>query len=267
MRLTISHTTTYQYDEPVPYGLQELRLRPHHTPAQTVLHWHTVLEGAHREVLFDDEFANVVELVSIAPGTSTITITATGEVETTDTAGVVPRHAGFAPLWLFERTTELTKPGEGVRSLVRAVRSEAPADDPIETLHRLSSSILDAITFEHGRTEVATPAEEALAAGHGVCQDHTHVFVTGARLLGFPARYVSGYLLMDDADQDAGHAWGQAWVEGLGWVGFDVANGISPDDRYVQKAVGLDYRSAAPVSGVRFGQAAERLEVSLQVQQ
>jgi transglutaminase-like putative cysteine protease len=267
MRLAISHTTTYHYDEPVPYGLQELRLHPHDTPAQSVVHWQVRLDGATREASFDDEFANIVDLVSIAPGTSEVTITASGEVETVDTAGVVPRHVGFAPRWLFERTTELTRPGQGIRNVVRAVREDAGDADPIDSLHRLSAHLRAAVAFEPGRTAVETPAEEALAAGHGVCQDHTHLFLAGARLMGFPARYISGYLLMDDDDQEAGHAWAQAWVEGLGWVGFDVANGISPDERYVQIAAGLDYRSAAPVSGVRFGDGAERLEVRLQVQQ
>ena len=111
-------------------------------------------------------------------------------------------------------------------------------------------------------------AEDALAAGRGVCQDHAHVFVAAARHLGHPARYVSGYLMLDDrVEQDASHAWAEVWIEGLGWVGFDVSNGISPDERYVGVARGLDYRDAAPISGVRFGSGEEELHVSVQVQQ
>jgi transglutaminase-like putative cysteine protease len=67
-------------------------------------------------------------------------------------------------------------------------------------------------------------------------------------------RYVGGYLMMDDRiDQDAGHGWAEAHVEGLGWVGFDVSNGISPDERYVRVATGCDYREAAPVTGIAVG--------------
>jgi len=76
-----------------------------------------------------------------------------------------------------------------------------------------------------------------MSAGQGVCQDHTHIFISAARELGYPARYISGYLMMNDRiDQEASHAWAEAYVEGLGWVGFDVSNGISPDERYVQSA-------------------------------
>ena len=92
--------------------------------------------------------------------------------------------------------------------------------------------------------------------------------VSAARSMGYPARYVSGYLMMNDrVMQDASHAWAEAHIQGLGWVGFDVSNGISPDSRYVRVATALDYRGAAPISGMRFGQGTESMDVSLQVQQ
>ena len=88
------------------------------------------------------------------------------------------------------------------------------------------------------------------------------------RSLGFPARYVSGYLRLDDTiDQVATHAWAEAHLSGLGWVGFDISNGIAPDGRYVRLATGRDYRDAMPVSGIRLGQAQERLEVHITVEQ
>jgi transglutaminase-like putative cysteine protease len=108
----------------------------------------------------------------------------------------------------------------------------------------------------------------ALDIGKAVCQDHTHIFMAAARLAGFPARYVSGYLMMNDqADQDASHAWAEVHVDDLGWVGFDVSNGISPDERYVRIAIGRDARDTSPISGFRRGSANEVLSVSLQVQQ
>ncbi len=80
--------------------------------------------------------------------------------------------------------------------------------------------------------------------------------------------YVSGYLMLDDRiAQEAMHAWAEAYVDGLGWVGFDVSNGISPDTRYVRVATGLDYAEAAPVTGTRFGGTGENLTVSIEVAQ
>ena len=87
-------------------------------------------------------------------------------------------------------------------------------------------------------------------------------------LLGIPARYVSGYLMMDDrVEQEAGHAWAEAHIDGLGWVGFDVSNGISPDRRYVRVATGRDYREAAPVTGISYGGGDSAMHVKLAVEQ
>jgi transglutaminase-like putative cysteine protease len=86
--------------------------------------------------------------------------------------------------------------------------------------------------------------------------------------MGVPARYVSGYLMMDDrVAQEATHAWAEAHLPDLGWVGFDVSNAISPDARYVRVATGLDYAEAAPVNGFRYGTANEDLCVALDVRQ
>jgi transglutaminase-like putative cysteine protease len=89
-----------------------------------------------------------------------------------------------------------------------------------------------------------------------------------ARATGIPARYVSGYLMMPDIEiQAASHAWAEAHISGLGWIGFDAANNKCPDEHYVRVAVGLDYRDAAPVSGIRLGDGNEQLAVNLKVEQ
>jgi transglutaminase-like putative cysteine protease len=150
-----------------------------------------------------------------------------------------------------------------VRNLAAAVGGEA---DDTSRLHELSALVHEQVAYQPGRSDMASTAEDVIEAGAGVCQDHAHVFISAARILGYPARYVSGYLLLGDTvDQDASHAWAEVWVDALGWVGFDVSNGISPDERYVRVATGLEYRAAAPISGVRYGTGGESLEVELQI--
>ena len=265
MRITISHTTTYRYASPVRYGLQELRLHPRTDPSLNVLNWSTTVEGGTHEIFFDDHYGNRVELVSLDPGISETTVTAGGEVETLDTDGIAARHFGHTPMWFYLRTTPRTTPGPGVRRIADSVRDET---DDVTRLHALSAAIREAVAYRPGGSHVESTAEDAVEAGEGVCQDHAHVFIAAARTLGHSARYVSGYLLMDDiVEQDATHAWAEVWVDALGWVGFDVSNGISPDDRYVRIATGLEYRAAAPISGVTYGAGEESLEVALRVQQ
>ncbi len=267
MRLKISHTTSYRYAEPVPYGLLQLRLTPKSRAGQQVIDWQIEIEGGHRELEFDDHNNNRVNLISLEPGGRALVITSHGEVETTDNAGVIGRAGGFTPDWLFTRPTPLTRPGPNLRKLAKAVADDI-FDNDIQRLHGLSALVADAIAYETGTTHPGTTAEEALTAGQGVCQDHAHVFIATARLLGYAARYVGGYLLMDGTDeQDAGHAWAEANVDGIGWVGFDVSNAISPDARYVRVATGLDYVEATPISGLRLGDGADTMVVSLRVAQ
>lgn len=266
MQLSIRHTTHYRFSQPAARGLQRLRLRPKSTHGQQVQDWTMDLVNASREVEYDDHNCNHTILVSVAPGAQELTVTCSGVVLTSDTAGIVGQHSGFMPMWSFLDQTPLTAPGPKMRAL--AAQLTGLDGDRLELLHRLSHLVLSAVAYEVGHTDVDTRAEAAVAAGRGVCQDHAHVFIGLARHIGVPARYVSGYLMMDDRiDQEAGHGWAEAFIKGLGWVAFDVSNGICADARYVRIATGRDYAEAAPVTGISWGAGDTALSVSLAVEQ
>lgn len=267
MRLHIVHRTSYHYDSPMPYALQRLRMIPKDSAGQRVVRWTTEIEGGTKQVEYFDQHNNHVELFSFNPDQQQVFIHCEGEVETSDKSGLVGQHGGSAPLWYFRRETPFTKPGPAIRKLLRQFDDPVATEGDVARLHALSALVRDGVKYETGQTGATTTAEEALNAGHGVCQDHAHLFITLARMLGYPARYVSGYLLMNDRiDQDAGHGWAEAHIDGLGWVGFDISNGYSPDERYVRVATGLDYREAAPIAGITFGKGNEAMGVTLQVQ-
>lgn len=266
MKLAIRHTTHYAFAEPVAHALQRLRLTPKETQGQRIVEWTMQFENAERELEFDDQHCNTVTLIGVNAGIREVTVMCSGVVETQDHAGVIGRHSGHLPLWSFLRQTPLTRPGPRLRALLRDL-PERDMSAPLGYLHALSDLIRERITYQSGTTGVTTTAEEAVVHGYGVCQDHAHIFIGAARAIGIPARYVSGYLMMDDRiDQDATHAWAEAHVDGLGWVGFDISNGISPDPRYVRVATGHDYRDAAPVTGISFGGADHALHVEVAVE-
>ncbi len=265
MELKITHTTTYSYNEPVKYALQQARLRPLSDRQQTVQEWTLDITGARVEASYRDHHGNQTDLISAERATTEVVITARGIVQTADTAGVLGKVYGAAPLWYFCQPSEQTKPGNKIKALAGLIKS---TDDPLDDLHHLSAEILNALPYQIGVTAPKTTAEEALAGDGGVCQDHAQIMVAAARQAGLPARYVSGYLMMNDrVDQDASHAWAEVHLDSIGWVGFDVSNGICPDERYVRIATGRDARDAAPLSGMRIGKADESMIVSLQVQQ
>jgi transglutaminase-like putative cysteine protease len=270
LTLSIRHTTHYAFTRPVVHALQRLRLTPKETQGQRIIDWRMSFDNAQAELEYDDQHFNHVTLIGLTPGANEVTVTCEGTVETEDNAGVIGRHSGHLPLWSFLRQTPRTRPGAKLRALLREAQGAGTGgagEAPLDFLHSLSALIRERITYEAGRTNSTTTAEEAAGHGYGVCQDHAHVFIGAARAGGIPARYVSGYLLMDDRiQQEATHAWAEAHVEGLGWVGFDVSNGISPDPRYVRVATGSDYRDAAPVTGISIGAADEVLTVGLTVE-
>ncbi len=264
MKLHIRHETRYDFDAPVPFGLQQLRKTPKSFRNQSIESWNTEITGGRKELTFEDYHRNTVELISFDANTQSISLISEGVVEVGDTHGVLGRHEGSTPLWLFKRGTPQTTPGKGVAELIGAL----PKGEPLEQIHALSENIRTQVAYEIGSSHPGWSAEDALKARRGVCQDHAHILITCARQIGVPARYVSGYLMMNETElQDATHAWAEVHLDGLGWVGFDVSNGISPDDRYVRVATGLDYAQAAPVIGNRIGTAGEQLTVQLQVAQ
>ena len=266
MRLSIKHTTRYRFDNPVVHALQRLRLTPKETQGQKILEWSMEYENAREELTYEDQHHNTTTLVGVEAGAREVTITCSGRVDTHDHAGVIGRHSGHLPLWSFLSQTRLTRPGPGMKKLIDDLRKVEGS--PLDRLHALSQATLERVEYRIGTTDWNTTAEESYAARTGVCQDHAHIFIGAARALDVPARYISGYLMMNDRiDQEATHAWAEAFVEGLGWVGFDVSNGISPDERYVRVATGRDYRDASPVTGISFGNTTQVLEVDVQVEQ
>ncbi|WP_312794398.1 transglutaminase family protein [Tianweitania sp.] len=263
MRLKITHKTEYAYDQPNAYALQRLRLIPTDGHSQRVLSWSLDISGATEEAGYTDAFGNVTRLVSVDSGETSLSATATGVIETIDRSGVSGPHRGYTPLWLFRQETPLTVAGDAIKALVADVDDGAP----LQRMHALLQLIVERVAYEKGSTTVSTTGEEAARKGAGVCQDQAHIFASAARLLEVPARYVSGYLMSEGDKHAASHAWAEVHIEGLGWVAFDPANGISPDERYVRLATGRDYNDACPVSGFRLGEAVERLEVHVTVEQ
>lgn len=265
MRIRVRHTTSYSYTSHVEYEAQALRLAPRNHAGQRVLSWR-VTDAAGRALPWtDDGYSNMVHMLTIVRSHRNAGVIAEGEVETSDTHGIVREAPETLPVAYWRRTTDTTAPDHALRHLAAEVEGIA---DPIERLHRLMALVRARIDYVIGQTDATTTAAQALAHAKGVCQDHAHVFIACARLSGFPARYVSGYLWTSDQvlAGEAGHAWAEAHVPDFGWVGFDPANNTCPTEAYVRVAIGLDYGEAAPVRGVRRGgMAEEKLAVAVDV--
>ncbi|MDQ0315531.1 transglutaminase family protein [Amorphus orientalis] len=264
MRISIQHHTHYRYEVPASLVIQILRLTPRAHAGQFVSDWRIEVSCDARLDQSQDPFGNVVHTFSADGPLSELSVTASGEVETEETNGVIDGAVDRLPHGIFLRDTDLTEPDRDIKEFAR---DSSGGNSPLEQLHTLNGAVHKAIRFNTAATTVATPAVTAFSEGHGVCQDLAHVFLGAARSLGFPSRYVGGYLFRSDGEtqQEAGHAWVEAYVPDLGWVGFDPAHGISATEAHVRVATGLDYLGAAPVRGTRYGGLSETLEVAVEV--
>ena len=268
MRIRISHLTSYRYEMPAAGVIQMLRLTPRNHDGQYVARWRIDVSTDCRLDQHEDAFGNITHAFTAEGPFGELTVAVEGEVETRDTQGVVRGAVERFPPSLYLRETPLTSPDANIAAFAAASR-EVASGSVLSLLHHMLARLHREMTFDSATTQTTTPAAAAFALKHGVCQDLAHVFIAAARSLTIPARYVGGYFRREDgvAEQEAGHAWAEAFVPDLGWVAFDPANGICATDTHVRVAVGLDYLGAAPLRGTRYGGAGEVLSVKVRVDQ
>ena len=264
MDISIHHTTRYSYATPATHTVQHLRLTARDNAGQRIARWRVIGNGRDDLPVHTDAFGNIVRTLTMSEPHHELVVEVVGEVRTEDHAGILKGVDETMPAAMFSRTTALTAADNAIRDLATPI-APAVTKDAVDAAHQLMNRVRDAVAYVTGETDSDTTAAAALAAGAGVCQDHAHVMITAARLLGFPARYVSGYLAGEEVGEiyEASHAWAELFIDGLGWVGFDAANRVCPNERYVRIGCGLDYRGAAPIIGIRRGAGAESLTVEV----
>lgn len=265
MRIRIDYETRYAYAAAARFIVQSLRVTPRSSESQQVLDWRIETDVDARLRRSEDTFGNIVHTLYTERPTDRLTIRVSGEASTADTGGVLRGAPERLSPLVYLRDSPLTH----ADAALRALADEAGEGETLDRLHRLMGLIHERVAFLVGATTPDHTAADAYAQRQGVCQDHAQIFIACARRMGVPARYVSGHLHRSDGliDQDAAHAWAEAHVEGLGWVGFDPANGVCPTEHYVRVAGGLDALGASPFRGRSFGGLGETLSVALRVRE
>ncbi|CAN1494207.1 COG1305 Transglutaminase-like enzymes, putative cysteine proteases [Rhabdaerophilaceae bacterium] len=268
MRLRLRHETNYEYDEPARGAIQVLRLTPRNHATQFVHRWRVEIDADCRLERDEDAYGNITHIFSVDGPIARMRILVDGEIDlSTNPSGVMRGSLERFPIPYWTSETPLSALSPALRAFAEELWA-ADGGEPLAYLHRLNSTIFENFTFQPGTTDTATRADEVFERRKGVCQDFAHVFIAAARARGIAARYVSGYYLRTDTtDQEAGHAWAEAHVGGIGWIGFDPAHGLCADHRYIRLATGRDYLEAAPIRGARVGGVGENLSVSVSLQQ
>ena len=245
MKFHIKHVTTYKYEPAAQRLVMRLKLFPPFFYGQKIESWAVTVNGEAIRPISRTEYGDEVALWASSGPVNDLVIEAAGIVMRQDTSGVSRDLPGRAPLAIFRRQTALTTITPAIQALTYSVTGK----QGLPWLHTLNEAVAELIVYQAGSTNQSTTADQALAHGSGVCQDHAHVFIAAARHAGYAAQYVVGYLHDEESPEVATHAWAEIMVDGLGWVGFDPSHIVCPTDQYIRLGCGLDAYDAGPVRG------------------
>lgn len=247
MLLNIRHETICRTAQPAPYSIRQLRLTPRREATQRAVSWRISAPGRVRQMT--DAYGNVAHLMTLDRPLAEISIVVTGQVETADADTHVLADPGSISPLAYLTETPLTRADEAILQLAHdRVRTGA---DRMKSLMDLMPEIASRVVAPAGASGGERSAPEVFAQGQGSSEDHAHLFIACCRSRGIPARYVSGYLYTGAHPDTTAHAWAEAWIDGYGWVSFDVTRARLAGGEYCRLAVGRDYLDACPVRSVR----------------
>jgi transglutaminase-like putative cysteine protease len=281
MFYSIRHVTRFRYSGPVRESVMELRMQPRSEGPQTLRSFQIITNPRAQLYAYTDHLGNAVYHFNLLREHEELRIEAQAVVEMT---AFPPRPERLDDLeWNRYNSFNLrddhfdmlggskfARPSPELETFMRVAGLTRPAGDPLSALRSLQRTIFDSFEYQSGITEVNSPIEVALEQRRGVCQDFAHIMTTIARQWGIPTRYVSGYLYHrgshDRSRADATHAWVEAWLPSLGWVGFDPTNDIMAGERHVRAAVGRDYADVPPTRGTYKGGADSELSIAVSLE-
>lgn len=276
----IRHLTRFRYSAPISESTMEVRMQPRSEDNQRCLEFALTTEPRAQIMSYRDHLQNAVHHFCVPGRHAQLTITAEALIEITPPPER-PTLAG-AEAWQEIDTvyannghldmllhSHFARPSKLLYELAHELHIQR-GHDPFSTLCHLNEAIYRTFEYVPHSTRVDSPIDDALRTRRGVCQDFAHIMITLVRELGIPCRYVSGYLFHraedhDRSEEDATHAWLEALLPGMGWVGFDPTNNLIVHDRHIRTAVGRDYADVPPTRGVFRGTADSELDVGVRV--
>jgi transglutaminase-like putative cysteine protease len=278
---SVRHLTKFVYSNPVSESVSEVRMHPRNDSNQRCLNFSLSVSPRCRVFAYRDHLGNHVHHFDIPGQHEQLVMIGESLVEHQPLSDIPSFLAPDAwreldalvaegDYWEMLLPSEFATPTPALLDLAKRL-NVVRRDDPLMLLHELNASLYDYFTYVPRSTRVDSPIEEALTTREGVCQDFAHVMIALVRSLGIPCRYVSGYLHHGKQDQDrsthdATHAWVEAFLPHLGWVGFDPTNHLIASNRHIRTALGRDYADVPPSKGIYRGRATSQLFVAVRVE-
>ncbi|WP_332696151.1 transglutaminase family protein [Halalkalibacter lacteus] len=284
MKLQISHLTKYTYSEPVEDSINEVRLTPRTDDNQVCCEHSILIEPTTSLFSFKDYFGNVVHHFTIPATHHKLVVESRSIVETEEkhivkikpvsyeTECNILKSESFQNEYAEYLTeTDYTRITPELRMFCAEALHLDHVNSVYELLEKISDLLFSNFIYDAGASNVHTTVEDTLRLKRGVCQDYAHVMIAICRMFSIPSRYVSGYQFIGDINDDqneiqhASHAWVEANVPFIGWVGFDPTNNGKIDWRYIKIGHGRNYNDIVPFKGIYKGTGTHNLDVSVDV--
>ncbi len=280
MFYSIRHLTQFRYDSAVSESLMEVRMQPRTEGPQRCLSFQLSVDPRAMVYQYRDYLGNSVHHFDVPGKHIQLRIVAEALVEV-QALPELPKRLGAeawtqldalvatGDYWEMMMPSQFAQPTPALLELAGEL-SVLRRDDPLALLRELNESIYNWFDYVPKATRVDSPIDHAIETRRGVCQDFAHIMTALVRHVRIPCRYVSGYLYPhalrpDRSSEGATHAWVEALLPGLGWVGFDPTNNLLAGERHIRTAIGRDYADVPPTRGVFKGKAASELKVSVRV--
>jgi transglutaminase-like putative cysteine protease len=280
MFYSIRHLTRFRYGAPVSESIMELRMRPRTEGPQRCLSFQVSVDPRAHVNEYRDYLGNAVHHFNVPGKHTQLRIVAEALMEVSappELPESLPASAweeldntvAQGDYWEMLMPSQFARPSPALSALIAEFRIER-RDDPLTMVRDVKRAMSDWFEYAPKSTQVDSPIDHALEARRGVCQDFAHITIALLRQVRIPCRYVSGYLYHQPKTKDrsangATHAWVEALLPGLGWVGVDPTNNLFAGERHVRTAIGRDYADVPPTRGVFKGDAGSELAVSVTV--
>lgn len=281
MYYSVLHKTRFFYSEPISESFMEVYMHPRNDSQQRCINFSLNLQPKASVFEYVDYHSNIVHNFDIPQFHNSLTISAESTVEVNDSKFIPDSlpESSWAQLdadisngdfWEMLSQSRFTEPTPLLMQLAHDLNFTQRRGDPLSLMREMNTAIYEALDYAPNSTKVDSPIDDALQARQGVCQDFSHIMLAITRQLHIPARYVSGYIIPNEAYDDrspehASHAWVEVYLPELDWVAFDPTNNLVGNDRHISVAAGRDYVDVSPTKGVFKGTADTELNVGVQV--
>jgi transglutaminase-like putative cysteine protease len=282
MFYAIRHFTSYRYNRSVWQSMMEVRMHPRSEGNQRCFVFQLSVNPRARIFGYTDSYGNLVHHFDLPSRHSQLTIIADAlvNIEAQPSIPDFMEYQGWQELeeivekkdyWDMLMPSHFARSSPELEQLAGEIGvTERKRRSPLAFLQDIASGVHRSFSYVKKSTAVNSPIEDALRSRQGVCQDFAHIMIALVRNARIPCRYVSGYLYhstenVHPATDGATHAWVEALLPGLGWVGFDPTIDRLASEQHIRTATGRDYADVPPTRGMMKGKAGTQLQVRVRV--